>query len=278
LNLKPNSRYVGVVYKDNYDDTSEVHFYTEGGFDTGNEILAVDKSTDTTVTLTASGFVKGQNYDIYLSSDTTSGTAININNDKKSSPVSAEFGGATVSFDGLVKGKQYVAYIIKNSNTKEALGRVYFTAGDASSGTNTATNTGTGTGTNISTGIAATDAEFSGIVPKCNTGDIDTATGQYKNPCNFDFFMKLLNSIIKFLLFTIATPLVALIVMYTGYLYLTAGGSAGQTEKAKHILFNVVVGYIIALAAWLIINTIVTSLLPKDTTINTFLQKDTFQK
>ena len=66
--------------------------------------------------------------------------------------------------------------------------------------------------------------------------------------------------------------------MYTGYLYLTAGGSAGQTEKAKHILFNVVVGYIIALAAWLIINTIVTSLLPKDTTINTFLQKDTFQK
>ena len=84
--------------------------------------------------------------------------------------------------------------------------------------------------------------------------------------------MDLINRIIKFALFVIATPLVALIIMYTGYLYLTAGGSAGQTEKAKHILMSVVVGYMIALGAWLIVNTIM-SAFKVDPSINTFLEK-----
>ncbi|MFA6392560.1 MAG: IPT/TIG domain-containing protein [Candidatus Paceibacterota bacterium] len=116
------------------------------------------------------------------------------------------------------------------------------------------------------------------IVPTCNTGEIDKVTGQYKNPCDFNYFMLLLNNLIKFVLFTIATPLVALIIMYTAYLFLTAGGSAGQTEKARHILFNVVIGYIVALAAWLVVNTIMTTLLDKNAEINTFLDKSSLQK
>ncbi|HAQ02881.1 TPA: hypothetical protein DEP30_02430 [Candidatus Nomurabacteria bacterium] len=115
-----------------------------------------------------------------------------------------------------------------------------------------------------------TDMKSNGIVPKCNTGDIDKVTGQYKVPCDFTFFMKLINNAIKFLLFVIATPLMALILMYTGYLYLTAGGKSGQVEKVKHILLNAVVGYVIALSAWLIISTIVSNV-KLDSTINTFL-------
>lgn len=116
-----------------------------------------------------------------------------------------------------------------------------------------------------------------GIIPECNTGVVDTKTGQFSNPCDFNYVMQLINNIIKFLLFTIATPLVALILMYTGYLYITAGGNSGQTEKVRHILFNAVVGYIIALAAWLIVNTIVSSL-KVDTSINTFLDKSALVK
>lgn len=118
-----------------------------------------------------------------------------------------------------------------------------------------------------------TDIEKNGIVPRCNNlaDGIDATTGQYKVPCDFTFFMRLINNVIKFLLFVIATPLIALILMYTGYLYLTAGGSSGQVEKVRHILMNAVVGYVIALAAWLIVNTIVTSVIKIDPTINTFL-------
>ena len=122
-------------------------------------------------------------------------------------------------------------------------------------------------------------AQNTGIVPKC--GQITTTTDAKGNeistmaaPCNFTDFMKLLNNIIKFLLFTIATPLIALIVMYTGYLYITAGGNSGQSEKVRHILFNAVIGYVIALAAWLVINTIISSL-KVDPKIDTFMDKST---
>jgi hypothetical protein len=121
----------------------------------------------------------------------------------------------------------------------------------------------------ISTPLAVTYA--AGLVPTCNTGEIDMLTGQYSNPCNFSYFMDLINGLIKFMLFVIATPFVAIIIMYTGYLFLTAGGSAGQTEKAKKILFNVVIGYIIALAAWLVINTIMGAL-KVDPAANTFME------
>ncbi len=113
--------------------------------------------------------------------------------------------------------------------------------------------------------------KFTGLVPDCNTGAIDGETGHYKNPCDFNYFMALINRLIKFLLFDIATPFVALIIMYTGYLFLTAGGSAGQTEKAKHILLNVVIGYVIALAAWLIITAIISIFGVTDSSIGMFL-------
>jgi len=100
-----------------------------------------------------------------------------------------------------------------------------------------------------------------GLVPDCPDSG-----------CGFPELIKMVNTIIKFLLFTIATPLIALIIMYTGYLYLTAGGNSGQIEKVKHILFSAVIGYVVALSAWLIINTIVKTL-NLDPNINTFMNK-----
>ena len=110
-----------------------------------------------------------------------------------------------------------------------------------------------------------------GIVPNCNTGTINKTTGNYDNTCDFNSLILLINNVIKFLLMDIAAPFIAIIIIYTGYLYMTAGGNAGQTEKAKHILRNVVIGYIIALGAWIIINTIITSL-GLDSSINTFIK------
>ena len=133
----------------------------------------------------------------------------------------------------------------------------------------TATKTGTDKGSK-DPDIAL--MENGGIVPRCNIGGINMQTGQYNVPCDFNFFIDLINRVIKFLLFVIATPLVAIILMYTGYLYISAGGNSGQVEKVKHILFNAVIGYVIALAAWLIVNTIVTSL-NIDPSINTFMDK-----
>ena len=111
------------------------------------------------------------------------------------------------------------------------------------------------------------------IIPNCNKGAIDsspTTGGHYTTPCDFNALIQLINNVIYFLLFIIATPLVALIICYAGFLFLTSGGSSETRTKAKKILKNVIVGYIIGLAAWLIVNTIVKTL---GFTGETFLQK-----
>ena len=113
-----------------------------------------------------------------------------------------------------------------------------------------------GGGGDINTG----ETGFSGLVPKCNTGKIDPVTKNYENPCDFNSLLGGVNKFINFVLITLATPLFALILIYVGWLYLSAGGSSENVTKAKQILKNALIGYIIALAAWLIVKTILTAL------------------
>lgn len=124
-----------------------------------------------------------------------------------------------------------------------------------------------------------------GLVPTCGNIDRIVVSGPKNQPildangvplspvttpCDFNQLMIMINTIIHFLLFTIATPLVALIICYVGFLFLTSGGSAENRTKGKKILKNVIIGYIVALAAWLVINTIVKTL---GFTGDTFLTK-----
>lgn len=94
-----------------------------------------------------------------------------------------------------------------------------------------------------------------------------TAEKTPEEPCNFTFFMQMLNGVITFLLFDLAMPLAALMLAYAGFLYLTSGVKPEQREKAKSILGNIIWGLVIALAAWLIVRTILTSLKVKDASV-----------
>ncbi len=221
--------------------------------------------TSNSVTVEALGTVANTSYrfSIYDTANYPSGSPL-ATSLVTSSPFEASFS------TGLLPNQTYVATLAPSTDPTSVVVYTFTTLtsnananGNGNTGTNTVSNTGTNTAT-------FTSSSGNGIIPACNVGPIVASTGMYANPCDFNFFIQLINNIIKFLLFVIATPLVALIIMYTGYLYLTSGGS-NQTEKAKHILFNVVVGYVIALAAWLIINAIITSL-NLDPTINTFLK------
>ena len=106
--------------------------------------------------------------------------------------------------------------------------------------------------TSVASCPTAKKIEFKGgLVPICNT-TIDSS-GNVCDPCNFEMVMALINKVISFLLFDLATPLFALILVYVGWLYLSDQGSAENKNKAKKILKNAFLGYIIALAAWLIV-------------------------
>jgi len=106
--------------------------------------------------------------------------------------------------------------------------------------------------------ISVEAVDFSGLVPVCNT-ELD-GNGGFVNPCNFNMVMAFINNAINFLVIKLATPLFALIIVYAGWLYLSSGGSSENVTKAKTILKNSVIGYIVALAAWLIVKSILLGL------------------
>jgi hypothetical protein len=98
-----------------------------------------------------------------------------------------------------------------------------------------------------------------GLVPNCAPD------------CNFNDLITLVNKVISFLLFYLATPLAGIIFAWAGFIYITSGGDTSKIKKAKTMLTNVLVGYVIALAAWLIVKTIL-NILGVDPSIDTYLK------
>lgn len=88
-----------------------------------------------------------------------------------------------------------------------------------------------------------------GLVP-CNTAA----------DCNFSALLQLVNNVINYLLL-LTVPIAAIMFAYAGFIMVTAGEeSAGAKTKAKSIIKDAVLGLIIALAAWLIVKLILTTL------------------
>lgn len=72
--------------------------------------------------------------------------------------------------------------------------------------------------------------------------------------CGFDKLIQQVQVAINFLIFRIAAPLAAVMFAYAGYLYVTNRGNEGQINEAHEIFWNVFIGLVVALAAWLTIN------------------------
>ncbi len=83
------------------------------------------------------------------------------------------------------------------------------------------------------------------------------ADGTPQEDCDFDHLVLAADKLIDFLLFTLAMPLSALLFAYAGYLYLFSSVS-DKKSQAKKIFWNVLWGLVIALSAWLIVNTFLT--------------------
>ncbi len=84
-----------------------------------------------------------------------------------------------------------------------------------------------------------------------------------QNPqtCGTCEFVELINNVISFLI-TFASIAATLLIVYGGFRLVTSGGNVNTRKEATNILTNVIIGYVILLAAFLIINTILGVLLP----------------
>jgi hypothetical protein len=106
--------------------------------------------------------------------------------------------------------------------------------------------------------LGASTVTFNGLVPVCNTKL--NGNGGFSDPCDFNMVISLIDHDISYLLKYLITPLFAIIIIYAGWLYLSSGGSSENVTKAKHIFKNALIGYVIALVAWLVVSTIVHTL------------------
>lgn len=100
-------------------------------------------------------------------------------------------------------------------------------------------------------------ADTSGLIPCGNT----EAGGQVKDQCTYEDFIKLIQTVIDFLIFKLAAPISAIMFAYAGFLYLTNGGNESKIKQAHDIFLTVFWGFVIALGAWLIVKLILDTLI-----------------
>lgn len=93
-------------------------------------------------------------------------------------------------------------------------------------------------------------AQAGGLVP-CG--------GQNGDPCNTNDVVGFANSMIDYLIK--ALGVIAVIVMvYAGFKLVVSAGNEGEWTKAKELFTNVIIGIILILAAWLIVDTVLKGL------------------
>lgn len=78
--------------------------------------------------------------------------------------------------------------------------------------------------------------------------------------CQLCNLVTLFNRLISFFIY-LGTVAAVFLMAYVGFKYITAGGDSGATSQAKEIFWNVVIGFVIMLCAYLFIDTVLKSIL-----------------
>ncbi len=88
--------------------------------------------------------------------------------------------------------------------------------------------------------------------------------GEGEPVCDTCTLMQLINNVIAWLVAILGT-IAAIIIVYAGFKLVTAGGNGHVREEAKEMITNILIGYTIVLAGWLVIDTALKALLNEGT-------------
>jgi len=80
----------------------------------------------------------------------------------------------------------------------------------------------------------------------------DGDPGQFENPLTVDSLMELLRIVLNNIILPIGVIVVALAIIWSGYLFVSAGGNEQQISKARTTFTWTMVGAAILLGAWAI--------------------------
>lgn len=91
-------------------------------------------------------------------------------------------------------------------------------------------------------------------------GIVPCGPGTSKSKCSICDLFQLIDNIIDFAVKTLVPVLATLMIIVGAFILMTAGGSETQLSKGKDIIRATIVGIVIILISWLIIDTIMVSL------------------
>ena len=112
--------------------------------------------------------------------------------------------------------------------------------------------------------ISIAQADQLGLIP---CGNVEAA-GKVTDPCTYTDLVYLAQTVIKFMIFSLAAPIAAIMFAYAGFVYITNGGNEAKIKQAHDIFLMVFWGLVIALAAWLMINFILVFILGTGSVFN----------
>lgn len=95
-----------------------------------------------------------------------------------------------------------------------------------------------------------TFAQEKGLVPEC------TRPGG----CGFAEFVQLINNVVSFLV-KISIPISAGVIAWAGFNMIMDGGNSTKRRESIEMIKKVIIGFVIMLAAWIIVSTLLDALL-----------------
>jgi len=98
------------------------------------------------------------------------------------------------------------------------------------------------------------------LVP-CGDSPIDenAVAPDTHRPCGFDDVVLLFNTVIDFVTTVILLPIIAILSIWVGFTYLTAGSAAGKTKAIKSFT-SLVWGILAILGAWVLVKVVMLGL------------------
>jgi len=91
-------------------------------------------------------------------------------------------------------------------------------------------------------------------------GGLVPCGGDGEEECNLCHLWQLSDNILDFVTLQLVFPIAALLFVAAGVVFLTSGGSDEKVTLAKKIFTNTVIGLIIVLCSWLLIDTLISTI------------------
>lgn len=100
-------------------------------------------------------------------------------------------------------------------------------------------------------------AQEPGSIVQCGPPDANGnyPNGNYTGPCDIDQFFILIHTLIKYAIY-LSGLAVTVAIVYAAFMYLISAGEMEKLNKAKGAVKAAVIGLVIVLTGWLLINTL----------------------